>query len=63
VENEYFAQYRLLYINKPDRILSNNLFPCAKASGASNSSFDVYGLFNNDEEYLTLNNLVESTPG
>jgi len=33
------------------------------ASGSGQSSFDLYALPNNVKEYLTPNNVVETTPG
>jgi len=62
VENEYCAKHRCVPVNKPESIPSNNLIPSATASGSGQSSFDSYHLSNDDEEYLTLNNVAETTP-
>jgi len=63
VENEYCAKRRREPVNKLETIPSNNLPPCATASGSYQLSFDPYDLSSIDEEYLTPNNLAETTPG
>jgi len=63
VENEYCAKHRRAPVNKLDTVLNSNLIPSAMASGSYQSSFDPYDLSSNDEEYLTPNNVPETTPG
>jgi hypothetical protein len=60
VENEYCAKLRRVPVNQLETVLSSNLVPSATASG---SSFDPYDLSSDDEEYLTPNNVAETTPG
>jgi len=63
VENEYCAKHRRVPVNKLETVPSNNLLPSATASGFYQSSFDPYDLSSDDEEYLTPNNVAETTPG
>jgi len=63
VENEYYANDRRVLINELETVLSSNLVFCATASGSYQSSFDPYDLSSNDNEYLTPNNVAETTPG
>jgi len=63
VENDYCAKHRRVPVNKLETVPSNNLLPSATASGSYQSSFDPYDLSSNDEEYLTPNNVAETTPG
>jgi len=63
VENENCAKYRHVPVNKLESVPSNNLLPSATASGSCQSSFDPYDLSSDDEEYLTPNNVAETTPG
>jgi hypothetical protein len=44
-------------------VLSSNIDPSAIASGSAQSSFDSYDLSSDDDEYLTTNNVAETTPG
>jgi len=62
VENEYCAKHQRVPVNKLETIPSNNLLPSATASGSYQSSFDPYDLSSDDEEYLTPNNLAQTTP-
>jgi len=50
-------------VNKLETVPSSNPPPSAMASGLSQSSFDAYDLSSDDEEYLTPNNVAETTPG
>jgi hypothetical protein len=50
-------------VNKLKPIPSSNLFPSATASGSYLSSFDPYDLSSDNEEYLTPNNVAETTSG
>jgi len=61
-ENEYCAKPRHVPVNKLETIPSNNLLPSATGSGSYQSSFDPYDLSSDDEEYLTPNNVAETTP-
>jgi len=63
VENEYWAKHRCVPVNKLETVRSSNLVPSATASGSYQSSFDPYDLSSDDEEYLTPNNVAETTPG
>jgi len=63
VENEYCAKHRRVPVNKLETVRSSNLLPSATASGSYQSSFDPYDLSSDDEEYLTPNNVAETTPG
>jgi len=63
VENEYCAKHRRVPVNKLETVPSSNLMPSAMATGSYQSSFDPYDLSRDDEEYLTPNNVAETTPG
>jgi hypothetical protein len=63
VENEYCAKHRRVPVNKPETLPSSNLVPSATASGSYQSSFDPYDLSRDDEDFLTPNNVAETTPG
>jgi len=63
VENEYWAKHRRVLVNKLETVPSSNLVPSATASGSYQSSFDPYDLSGDDEEYLTRNNVAETTHG
>jgi len=63
VQNEYCDKHRHAPVNKIETVPSSNLVPSATASGSYQSSFDPYDLSSNDEEYLTPNNVPETTSG
>jgi len=63
VENEYCAKHQSAPVNKHKTVLSSNFVPSATASGPYQSSFDRYDLSSDDEQYLTPNNVPETTPG
>jgi len=63
VKNEYCAKHRRVPVNKLETIPSSNLVPSATALGSYQSSFDPYDLSSDDEEYLTPNNVAETTRG
>jgi len=63
VDNEYCAKHRHVPVNKLETLPSSNLVPSATASGSYQSSFDPYDSCSDDEEYLTPNNVAETTPG
>jgi len=63
IENEYCAKHRRVLVNKHESLPSSNPIPSAQASGRCQSSFDPYDLSGDDEEYLTPNNVTETTPG
>jgi len=50
-------------INKQESLPRSNLIPCETVFGSCQSSFDQYDLSSNDEEYLTPDNVAETTPG
>jgi len=62
MENEYCAKHCRVLVNKHKSLPSSNLIPFAMASGSCQSSFDPDDLSSDDEEYLTPNNVAETTP-
>jgi len=62
-ENEYCAKHRRVPVNKLECVLRSNLLPSTTASESSQSSFNPYDLSSVDEEYLTSNNVSQTTPG
>jgi len=60
--NQYCAKHRRPSVNKPERLGSNNPFSTT-ACGSGQSSFDPYDLSSDDDEYVTLQNVAEMTPG
>jgi len=63
MENEYCAKHRHAPVNELETVPSSNPVPSTTASGSYQSSFDQYDLSSDDEEYLTPNNVPETTPG
>jgi len=63
VENEYCAKHKRVQVIRHESVPSNILFASATASGSGQSSFDRYDLSSDDEEFLTPNNVAETTPG
>ena len=63
MENEYCAKYQCVQGNKPKNILSSIVVPSAMTSGSGQSFFDPYRLSSDVEEYLTPDNVAETTPG
>jgi hypothetical protein len=63
VENEYGAKYRPVPVTIVEMVPSRTLVPSSMDSGSYQSSFDPYDLSIDDEEYLTPNNVAETTPG
>jgi hypothetical protein len=63
VDNEYLAKHRRAPVNKQETVPSSNLVLSAIASRSYQLSFDPYDLSSDDEEYLTPNNVPETTPG
>ena len=63
VENGYCAKHRCVPVNTLESLPSSNLIPSAMASGSCQSSFEPYDLSSDDDEYLTPNNVAETTPG
>jgi hypothetical protein len=63
VENEYCAKHRRVAVNKLQSLPSSNHISSATASPSCQSSFDPYDLSSDDEEYLTPNNVAETTRG
>jgi len=61
VENEYCAKHRRVPVNKLETVPSSDLVPSAMASWSYQSSFDPCDLSSDDEEYLTANNVAETT--
>jgi len=50
-------------VNTLASLPSSNFIPSVMASGTCQSSFDLYDLFSDDEEYITPNNMAEITTG
>jgi len=50
-------------VSKLETVPSSNPVPSATSSGSYQSSFDPYALSGDDEEFLMLNNVAETTPG
>jgi len=63
VENEYCAKHRHVPVNTHESLPMSNLIPSGTVLGSCQSSFDPYDLSSNDEEYLTSNNVAETTQG
>jgi len=63
VGNEYCVKHRHVPVNKHNSLPSSNLIPFATASKSCQSSVDPDDLSSDDEEYLTPNNVAETTPG
>jgi len=63
VQNEYCAKHRCVPVNKLESLPSSNVIPSAMALGSCQSLFDPYDLSSYDEEYLTPDNVAETTPG
>jgi len=63
VGNEYCAKHHSVAVNKHKSVPSSNLIPSAPASGSCQASCDPYDLASDDDQYLTPNNVAESTPG
>ena len=63
VENEYFAKHRCVPVIKHDSQRSSDLIPSAMVLGSCQSCFHPYDLSSGDDEYLTPNNVAETTPG
>jgi hypothetical protein len=63
VTNEYCPKHRCVLVNNLQSLPSSNPISSATAAGSCQSSFDPYDLSSEDEEYLTPNNVAESTSG
>jgi len=63
VENKYWPKHRRVQVIKLASLPSSKLVPSATAPGSCQSSFDPYDMSSNDEEYVTPNNMAETTPG
>jgi hypothetical protein len=50
-------------VNKEENVPCGNLFPSGMTSAFSALFFDTYDLLSDDEEYLTPENVAETTPG
>jgi len=61
-ENEYCTKHQRMSVIKPEKIPASNLVSSGKASGFGESSFDLYDLSSDDEEYLTATSMSETTP-
>jgi hypothetical protein len=62
VANEYCATHRRVLVNKFETVQNRNFVPSTTASGSYQSSFDPYDSSSNDEEWLTPDNVAETTP-
>jgi len=63
VENEYSAKDGRWQVNKHKSLPSGNPIPSGPGSGSHQSTFHRYDLSSDDEEYLMLDNVAETTPG
>jgi len=63
VENEYCAKHRPVPVNKHESSSMSNLNPSRTVLGSCQSPFDPYDMSSDVEEYLTPNNVAETTPG
>jgi hypothetical protein len=63
VDNEYSTKHRRLLDIKPETIPDNNLVSSVLAFVSGKSSYDPDDSPCDDEEYLILNNVAETTPG
>jgi len=63
VGNECSAKHRPVQVNKHESLTRSNLIPSETVLGSCQLSFDPYELSSDDEEYLTPNNVAETTPG
>jgi hypothetical protein len=63
VENEYCAKHWCLTVAWPERIQNDHLITAAMASRSEQSSYDPYDSSSDDEEYIILNNVAETTLG
>jgi len=62
VENKYCAKHRRVPVNKLQSLLSINSIFSTTASGCCQSFIDPYDSSSDNEEYLTHNNVPETTP-
>jgi len=63
VANEYCAKYRGVSVNTHESLPRSSLIPSQTVLASCQSSFDPYDLSSDDNEYLTPNNVDETTPG
>ena len=63
MENEYYAKHRGVPINISQILPSSDHISSATASWSCQSSFDPYDLSSDDQEYITPDNVAETTPG
>jgi len=62
VENEYFAKHQCVPVNKHESLPKSNPIPSEMISQSCQLFLDPYDLSSDDEEYLTPDNLSETTP-
>ena len=62
-ENEYCGKDQRVPVNKLETVPSSNLVSSPTASRSYQASVDPYDLSIDVEEYLTPNNVGETTPG
>ena len=63
MENEYCAKHQRVPVNILETVPSSSVLPSATASASYQSLFDPYDLSSDHEEYITPNNVAETTPG
>jgi len=61
VESEYFTKHGRVPVNDHESLPRSNLTPSEMVFGSSQSTLDPYKLSSDDEEYLTPNNVAETT--
>jgi len=63
VENEYSDKHRHERVNTQQSLPKSNSIRSETVFGSCQSSFDPYDLSSDDKDYLTPNNVAETTPG
>ena len=62
MDAEYCTNPNSLPVIIPERVTTTMLCPSARASGSGQSSFDLYDLSSDDEQYLAPKIVAEMTP-
>jgi len=63
VENEYCAKNQHVLFKSLETVPNSNLVPSATRPRCYQSSFDPHDLSSDEKEYVTANNVPETTPG
>jgi len=62
VENEYCGKHQCVPVNKHESLPRSNPIPSGTVSESCQSSSDSYNMSSSDDEYLTPNNVADTTP-